>query len=377
MNSTGMNRTQAQQLLDNYHQGKCSASELALLHRWYAAQGKRLEAAPDLPDPLAMERLLWQRIEQDIDGVDTLSTKVARFNWIRWLSVAASLLIVATFSVWYYSSSRIASPGVELHADIPAGSNRATFTLSDGHHVALSEAQGTLVSDGERFTYADGTSVLDVPSVQMATVTTPRSGQYQVVLPDGSHVWLNAASSIRYPTRFSKDVRRVELEGEAYFEVKKGQVPFVVSTAGPEIRVLGTAFNVMAYSDEPYTQTTLVEGSVRLTSSAGAIRELVPGMQAIADRQGIRVQEVDVVDYTSWKDGIITLEKQTLSQIFRQLGRWYDVEFVVERGVSLPSATLSGDVLRDLSLHALLQTLAQQTGLQFELNERRVIVRSR
>lgn len=305
---------------------------------------------------------------------------------IRWMAIAASILLIWGITLFFLNMPTTAPIVAELQ-DIAPGTNRATLSLSDGRSVELNDNQGGLVANEEGLAYSDGTLILGTAAAEVATITTPRAGQYQITLPDGSRVWLNAASTLRYPTHFTGDVRRVELQGEAYFEIRKKQakeghlaseqkMPFIVATTGQEITVLGTQFNVMAYAEEPATQTTLVEGKVRLASSGGKAMELLPGAQAVLSKDGWQVQKVNVENYTAWKDGVIVMESQTLGQVFRQLERWYDVEFVVDKGVRLPGKTLSGDVLRDLPLSALLQTLEEQTGLRFERKERRVVVKS-
>lgn len=372
-----------------YKENSCTEEELEILLRYFEEEKNisqlqllideelgdarsEVDIVPELTAIVARNRaVIWAVPEE---GRVRASRKITMTR--RWIAIAASLTLVIGLSTWfYYKKNSVDYQETELLADIAPGTNRATLTLSDGRSVILKEDQEILQTNAGGATYADGTIVLEASLVQMATVATPRAGQYQVRLPDGSKVWLNAASSIRYPTRFEGDIRRVELQGEAYFEVDKSPIPFVVVTAGQEITVLGTHFNVMAYADEAYTQTTLAEGKVRVSSTRGETQELLPGSQATLDTKGLHVQQVNVEDYTAWKDGVIVLEKQSLLQVLRQLERWYDVEIVIDPHVKLPSATLSGDVLRDLPLTALLETLSQQTGLHFERRERRVMVK--
>lgn len=204
---------------------------------------------------------------------------------------------------------------------------------------------------------------------------------------------MNAESTLRYPTRFTGDTRRVELDGEAYFEVKSRLVtpdgkikqPFIVSTAGQDVEVLGTQFNIMAYTTEKETETTLVEGKVKLSRTATAKEAsisdnasvvLTPGQQGLTDRSAIHVRLVDVEQYTAWKDGLLVLEHQTVDQVLRQIERWYDVTFEVTPGMQLPSKTLSGEVLRNLPVSVLLKALEEQTQLHFEIKGRRIMVKS-
>ena len=371
-----------------YQDNTCTEEELASILRFFEQEENSTvlqdlvqrellkDESPELLSP-NLQRIVSRNrsVIYEISEDSVYKIPSRRTALLKGVSIAASLLLVAGISTWlYYSSST--TPIEKQHlADIAPGTNRATLTLSDGHSVTLSEGQTELITGENGVSYGDGTPILENNLVQMASLVTPRAGQYQVRLPDGSRVWLNAASTLQYPTSFSGGTRRVELKGEAYFEVAKQKTPFIVATAGQEITVLGTHFNVTAYPDEMTTKTTLVEGKVRVSTPSGDIKELSPGRQANLDRNGLHVQQVNTEDYTAWREGIIVLERQQLSQVLRQIERWYDVEFDIDPNVQLPSATLSGDVYRDLPLAALLQTLSQQTGLRFERKERRVMVK--
>src|SRR5690606_11597317 len=202
-------------------------------------------------------------------------------------------------------------------ADAQPGSHKATLTLSNGPTVHLKEVTSGIVA-GENITYADGSPVVNETDLsqsgkptprkaatQMLTLTTPRGGTYKVTLPDGSGVWLNANSVLRYPARFANTQRVVDIEGEAYFEVVTDEKrPFKVRTAGQEVVVLGTSFNLSAYPEDHSTATTLVEGSIRIVNKSNqTVHMLRPGQQAKLSSTGVQVYPVDTEAFIAWKNG--------------------------------------------------------------------------
>lgn len=262
-----------------------------------------------------------------------------------WYAAAASIIIILSIAVyqWYPADHHNIKEIAKVQAPvIPPGSNKAMLQLADGTMIPLdSTGNGTLAQQGH-------TSIIKLDSGQLAyhadasaaesnlynTIITPRGGQYQVMLADGSKVWLNAASSLRFPASFKGlPGREVELNGEAYFEVAKNkQQPFRVITIHEgkkvEIEVLGTHFNVMAYKDENMLKATLLEGSVKVSNSTGSAL-LQPGQQAqiISGKAAIEiVKEVDVQQATAWKNGIFEFAGEDIRSVMRQLTRWYDID---------------------------------------------------
>ncbi len=206
------------------------------------------------------------------------------------------------------------------------------------------------------------------------TLTTPRGGQYQVELPDGTRVWLNAASSLRFPTAFVGGERRVEISGEAYFEVAKNKaMPFVVSVNSTEVHVLGTHFNVMAYSEEGKIATTLLEGSVQV-SKAGKKHVIVPGQQAVWKENGdFNLNgDIDLEEVVSWKNGKFHFNNADIKVIMRQIARWYDVD--VEYRDNLSETQLGGIVSRKEDLRQLLSYFEMTGKVKFNLEGRKIIV---
>ncbi|MET0299139.1 MAG: FecR domain-containing protein [Flavitalea sp.] len=254
--------------------------------------------------------------------------------------------------------------------DVQPGSNGAVLTLANGKVIVLDTASngaldnnvmkqtGTIVFADEK---NDGI-------VQYNTLTTPRARQQQLVLPDGSKIWLNAESSIKFPTRFAGNTRQVEISGEVYFEVAPDKAkPFVVNIGNSSVNVLGTHFNIMAYSSEAFLETTLLEGKVEFRNNDQQV-ELKPGQQSKLSAKGqIRLSNnVDIDLVMAWKNGFQAFSSTDLKTILRQAGRWYDVDVEYD-GEIPPGITFTGEVPREVTLLQLLKAL-ESKQLQFELD---------
>jgi len=219
-------------------------------------------------------------------------------------------------------------------------------------------------------------SALPSATVSYNTITTPRGGQYKVVLPDGSEVVLNSMSSLKFPTAFSKNERLVSLTGEGYFEIKRNEkAAFKVNVNGKQVvEVLGTHFNIMAYDDEPLIKTTLLEGSVHISvnkSDSGLI--LKPGQQALQSASGeLNMKELSDPDQmVAWKNGLTSFSKSDIKSIMRQVARWYDVEIEYRPGV--PNRSFSGDISRSSSISSLLKIL-ELNDIHFVVEGKKIIV---
>ncbi|MEI6946439.1 FecR family protein [Paraflavisolibacter sp. H34] len=333
---------------------------------------ERFEAATATPamDPAVSEHLL-QQLHQRL-GLEP-PVKQAPVLRLRWWKIAAAAAVVGLLLL---GASRWWGPGAEKKItakhifrdsqDVAPGGQKAVLTLADGSTIVLDDAQngdlarqGTtkIIKVGGKLDYNQaGTSPKEV---LFNTITTPRGGQYQVELPDGSLVWLNAASSLRFPTAFAGRERRVEITGEAYFEItKNAALPFVLAVGGSEVQVLGTHFNVMAYSEEATLKTTLLEGSVKFVSG-GHTSLLRPGQQAQRTKAGDVnvVSGVNLEEVMAWKNGLFHFEKADIEAVMRQLARWYDVdvEFKNKKAfdplyAEIPRTSKLSDVLRALEL---------------------------
>ena len=264
--------------------------------------------------------------------------------------------------------------------DVEPGGNKATLTLADGSVILLDDAKnGTLTQQGNaKVIKLDGKLLYDVASdntnqVVYNTISTPKGGQYQLELPDGSLVWLNATSSVRFPTAFIDKERRVEITGEAYFEVSKDPgKPFIVSVNDAEVQVLGTYFNINAYNDEEEVKTTLLEGSVKFVNvNSSAI--LKPGQQSQLTKNGeVKVaNNVDVEEVVAWKNGRFNFDNAGIESVMRQLSRWYDVE--VDYNGKTDDLFIA-EMRRDIKLSDALKALELTGKVKFEIDGKKIIV---
>src|SRR5690606_13496303 len=266
--------------------------------------------------------------------------------------------------------------------DAVPGSDRAMLTLSDGRILALdSTGDGKLAQEvGVTLLKADGALRYrmedDLPAqatMQYNMVSVPRGGEYQVVLPDGTRVWLNAESSLKFPVRFSRTSREVELIGEGYFEVAhRAEQPFVVKSSGQEVIVLGTHFNIKAYQNETHVQTTLVEGSVRVhQAGTGKQRVLRPGQQARVNDRSFDVVEASLEEAIAWKNKQFVFRNTDIHTVMKQLERWYDVELAA---TELPDKRFYGEISRNVKLSELFEMIELTSGLKFKLEGRKIML---
>ena len=320
--------------------------------------------------------------------------------WIKWVAAAAVVLITGSLVFWFITKNTtvkptsVATTKTTTPIDAAPGGNHATLTFSNGTVIVLDQVnEGDLAhQDGSRIVKSNNGQVVYFPtaagstSIEYNTISTPRAGQYHIVLPDGTHVWLNAASSLRFPTAFAGKTREVELSGEGYFEVaKNARMPFIVQEGDMRVEVLGTHFNINAYKDEDLIKTTLLEGSVKVGKGQKAEgREkkakseeksvvLKPGEQAILSQssQTIPVQTVDVQQVIAWKDGFFEFNNLPLPAIMRQISRWYDID--VEQEANYPDKRFGGRISRKLNL-ANITSMLETYGVHFKMENKKLIV---
>lgn len=313
----------------------------------------------------------------------------ARIFWLKRIAVAASLLIVC--SIGYFSlKPPVSQPNVKTIAqvrtdknDISPGGQKALLTLSDGSQIVLDSASNGLLSQ------QGGTKVIKLANGQLEyatnkgtgtetvynTMSTPVGGQYQLTLPDGSKVWLNASSSIHYPTSFTQNERRVTITGEAYFEITKdANKPFIVKMYNSaEVKVLGTHFNIKSYADEEEIKATLLEGSITISNGLKN-NLLVPGSQAQLDKSGaIKVQaNADLEEAVAWKNGNFQFNGADVTVVLRQAARWYDME-VVYIGKSTSENKFTGKIPMSVNLSRLLKWL-EYSDVHFKLEGKKLTV---
>ncbi len=302
-----------------------------------------------------------------------------------WLPYAAAAILIMALSVTLYLRYNVPSKqsiALRYKNDVSPGSNKATLTLADGKIIDLAGIKSGELTvqpgmqilktrNGQLIYKIDnkGNSVDDTASFN--TITTPKGGQYQISLPDGSQVWLNAASSLRFPIRFGRRDRKVKLTGEGYFEVAhNAKKPFNVLTDDQQVLVLGTHFNINSYRDNAGTLTTLLEGAVRVTE-AGYSQVIKPGEQAESSATGINVSRVDAEDAIAWKNGLFVYNDQDLENIMKQVARWYNVQVVFE-DANVKKQLYSGSLSRFKDLSQLLEVLEATGSVHFKIEGRMV-----
>ncbi|SMC57349.1 FecR family protein [Pedobacter nyackensis] len=295
------------------------------------------------------------------------------------IAIAASVTIAISAGLWFYVAHQrminIQSQTTNKN-DISPGRNTATLTLSNGKHINLSDAKKGLVIEAAKLSYNDGTEIKESKPTSLLTITTPNGGMYQVRLSDGTKVWLNATSILKFPSNFTKSkYRKVELTGEAYFEVEKDKtMPFIVASRGQEVEVLGTHFNVNSYADEGSIRTTLLEGAVKVTNlKSKASNFLRPNQQAIlTGANQIEVRDLDAEASISWKKGEFTFDREEISSIMRKVARWYNVQIVYKD--NLNGVKLTGSVSRFENISKLLKVLENTQEVNFKIDGNKVIV---
>jgi transmembrane sensor len=338
-----------------------------------------IEVVEDMSPALA-DAMLDNIFSEASSSTAAIQTKtVHRVHFIKnnWFRYAAAIIVIVTGIALYYNFLHTAQPGNEVARttppsvsnDVMPGSDRAVLTLSNGRKVELDSAASETIKDGTlsienyngQLVYKKG------DMVAMNTMTTPKGGQYQLTLSDGTKVWLNAASSITYPTAFQGKSRAVTITGEAYFEVAKNKSkPFLVSFDNSKVEVLGTSFNINAYADEATSSTTLIEGSVRIRSADQQL-VLKPGQQAVKEN-GIKLNTApNIRQVLAWKNGAFDFNNLDFETCMRQLERWYDIKVVYDRAV--PKDKFLGQIDKNLTLREVLEGLSGVVA-KFRLEDR-------
>jgi transmembrane sensor len=332
-------------------------------------------------EPAGSRDTLLHRIHQKADEWAIQQRPVVfRMRHItRWAVAASVILMLGTGSYFlFFNKAARQLPVVNNNLpaatnDIAPGRNGAVLTLADGKKIVLDDAaDGRISADAvkkeDQVSYVDAEST----AVTYNTLNTPRGRQFSLELADGSRVWLNAASSITYPTAFPGGERRVEITGEAYFEVAKDPGrPFHVTVNGMDVQVLGTHFNINSYSDEAVTKTTLIEGSVKITGNNSSVL-LRPGQQGLSTGSSLKViTEIDIDEVMAWKNGYFSFKGADIATIMRQVARWYDVDVVFEG--KIPSRHYRGRASRNLNASQMLKVL-EESGIRFRIRDRQIIV---
>jgi ferric-dicitrate binding protein FerR (iron transport regulator) len=384
-----------EKLLDKYIAGEASLEEEQRLLNFYGSfqkKPKTVKATDELGENI------FGKIQENISAVDEDRYNPS-FYYLKSISIAAIILLFISTGLYFYSNRMISEPEqfteIDVRNDILPGYNKAILTLADGSKISLDDAaNGLLASQGNiAITKTDnGQIVYEKNNVDKSkfishrsainTIQTPKGGKYQIRLPDGSKVWLNSASTLIYPTTFAGNERKVQLKGEAYFEIAPNKnVPFRVESDNQIVEVLGTHFNINSYDDEDYVKTTLLEGSVKviLSSNPNEISKtklLKPGEQSLtkSSQSGIRIENADTEKAVAWKNGYFKFRNTPIKEIMREIERWYDVELIYEG--KIPSDEFTGFISNDVKISAVLKIMEESGGVKFSVKGKKLKVKS-
>lgn len=327
-----------------------------------------------------------EEARKKVDWKIRFSQKNKKRNFVKILRYAAVIALPLALAVYMVYFADITQPYMQgqISAEIKPGETKAQLYLSDGRIVDLEQQQKDLIQETDGSVIEKDLGGLNYQAIPQTdkpekevgnVVVTPVGGEYQLTLSDGTKVWLNAKSEIRYPVRFTGSVRKVKISGEVYFEVAKdAKKPFIVDANDVEIKVLGTQFNIKAYPDDRSIQTTLVEGAVQLKAQglSGKITsvDLTPGRQADYDRFSKRVEakEVDVERFIAWKKGKFVFEKESLDDIMRELERWYGIKVFFQSN-ELKEMRFSARINRYGNIDDILNKMQQTTDVHFDIKD--------
>jgi ferric-dicitrate binding protein FerR (iron transport regulator) len=393
------NHLQIADLIVKKIRGTITPDEQAELDIWINEDQEHQELFQRAADPKnQLSRLeIYDLFEKDREKVwsaledELFQTKTIQFPVKRILRFAAAILlpVIAAGGAWLFLLKPAPTTLADLDEVIRPGSQKAVLILSDGESVTLdNELAPEEITEGEA-TIRNERMMLDYFNYERRgsrtasiynELRTPRGGSYQLKLADGTQVWLNAGSSLKYPVSFNDSIRKVLLEGEAFFEVTQTGTPFTVQAGNMDVRVLGTVFNVSAYPDEPEFATTLVEGlvSVEISSGEGAViaaRKLEPNDQAVLNlsNEDLSVTEVNPSYYTSWMRGKIEFDNESLDMVMKSLARWYDFEYRFENNEAT-EYHFTGRLDRDATISSILEMLEMTTDVKFEFRKGTVLI---
>jgi transmembrane sensor len=378
-----MSKKDAADLLNRYLAGNVTTDEKTLVEAWYANYSKNARL-PDIDD---------QQLEQNQeDNLLKLLAKIrprAKHNYFRSLSVAAAvsgfIIVSLTLLKPIIFDKKQTAAVIPVHntpPPLPPGGNKAILILSDGSSIALNDAKkGELATDkgvkidkkaNGQISYSRNGADTNQLANAFNTVITPRGGQYQLVLSDGTKVWLNSASSLKYPVTFTGNKREIQLSGEAYFEVAHNRhKPFRVISNGQVVEVLGTHFNVNAYADEPSVKTTLLEGSVKVQSN-GISKTIKPNEQVLLKDGSMNIAKADVNEAIAWKNGFFYFKDDDIKSVLRQLARWYNVDIKYEG--EIPQREFSGEISKNIDASKLFAILSFEK-ITYHIENKTIIIK--
>jgi len=404
-----MNQQELRHFLEKMASGRQTSQEQDAFNQWVEQCSREAyeqllntweEVVKSHENAAVVDDSLVNKIEAALDRFDEQAAApekqredeptVRRALWPRLAAAASIVLILSVGAHFLLQKKQISNPAAKNHThDIAPGGNKAILTLANGTKIVLdNEKNGTIANQGGTAVNKNGDGQLvynaqqSTPGTQTNaydTLTTPRSGVYHITLADGSKVWLNSATSIRYPAAFSGKYRTVELlYGEAFFDVRHdGKMPFRVKTASQTTEDIGTLFDVNAYKDEPLIKTTLVEGAVSVAQGTETA-VLKPGQQAriLADGAGQKIRIVNNIDtdeIMAWKNGLFQFTNADIKTIMRQLARWYDVDVVYEGKVT--TRLFTGDIHRNINASEAMQILTY-LKINYRIVDKKIIITS-
>ena len=371
-------------IIHRYLLGEISEEEQFLLDEWVEQSEHHQEMLREFRRMEYLdENILRHRLFDSKKGLRKFEERkrraLRRLRWVRVASVAAVVCCVASVALFLSRRADERKEIARIEAPIVPGGYRAVLVLDNGQHVELSDEAALKVKEKSAVISVEDNHIVypKEDSIQIEAVNrvfTPRGGEYSLELSDGTNVWLNADSELRYPVRFKGDCREVEITGEAYFEVaKNADRPFVVYADGMKIRVLGTSFNVRAYENEK-RQTTLIEGSVEVAYGSQQVK-IVPGQQVMLSENRLVVREVNTWIDTGWKNGLFVFEEQPLTEGFRELERWYDVHIFIANE-EIKRLKFTSDFPRYEDIDRVLRIIELAACVKCEVRERTIVVRA-
>jgi ferric-dicitrate binding protein FerR (iron transport regulator) len=389
-------------LIGKFLRSELTAAEAARLEAWVEEDAAHKKLWERLTDPLYVDERLqywvsgqdknaaWKRLSAEISGEPQPRFSIAR-KALRYAAILLPLMVLGGAALYFLGIKGQKTDASLALADVhilPQGkvaqlilANGETVNLNDSLHKAITEKDGTKVQNqASALSYTSGAAGGRRAEMLFNTLITPRGGEYRIVLADGTKVWLNAASSLRYPTQFNGRERKVFLTGEAYFEVAKDAAhPFIVNTGGTDVTVLGTKFNISSYPDDPAQKTTLAEGSVRISDAnaaeGGNSVLLKPGNEAVIAQPGriIRVNKTNVDAALAWKNGMFFFDSESLGSLMRKLSRWYNVDVQYDDGVDT-LFHFTGRIQRYEDINGILRLIELTGKVKFTLSGRELHV---
>jgi len=376
-----------QEIFEKYLSGTMTKEEFEILLDHFSLQNNQKNLHALILEAMEQEQDIshLKGLEQTLRQTDRHIYQISRMNRaskplvkriVPYASVAA-LLIFGIFSYVYFivlpKDIKNTISKIERE-DILPGKHTAILSLSSGETYHLSDSKNGIKTDDKGIHYAEGEKITDIQNNETVQVTVPRGGQYSLGLPDGTRVVLNSESSLSYPVRFGTTMREVKMKGEAYFEVAHNpKLPFIVKTERQNIKVLGTRFNLYSYHTEPIV-TTLLEGKVEVNAEGTNLRTvLTPGEQSRFSGNNLTKTKVDPLDFVGWTSDVFVFSDLKLTEIMRQISRWYDIEVIYP--TDFKDQRFFAEIPRDRKLSEVLTALQHSGNFTFEIKGRRVMIR--